>query len=176
MINLKRFLIIQTAFIGDVILATPIIEKLHDYFPEAKIDFLLRKGNETLFDNHPFINQLLIWDKKNRKYINYFRIIKQVRRNKYDCVINIQRFTSTGIITVLSRSKLKIGFNKNPFSFLFNHSVKHVIKVQSSKFKVQSSNLKHETLNFKPIVHEVDRNLSLIDHYSLRGDRVEFKR
>jgi ADP-heptose:LPS heptosyltransferase len=142
---LKRFLIIQTAFIGDVILATPILEKLHDYFPEAKIDFLLRKGNESLFENHPFINQLLIWEKQYRKYLNFYKIIKQVRQNKYDCVINIQRFSSSGVITILSGSKLKIGFNKNPFSFLFNISIKHKIGDEKS------------------MIHEIDRNLSLIE-------------
>ena len=43
-----KILIIQTAFIGDVILATPIIEKLQKFFPNAKVDFLLRKGNQGL--------------------------------------------------------------------------------------------------------------------------------
>ena len=36
----QSFLVIQTAFIGDVILATGLIEKLHQHYPEAKIDFL----------------------------------------------------------------------------------------------------------------------------------------
>ena len=45
---MQKFLIIQTAFIGDVVLATIIIEKLHADFPDAQIDFLLRKGNEGL--------------------------------------------------------------------------------------------------------------------------------
>ena len=44
----KSFLVIQTAFIGDVILATALVEKLKEKFPEASIDFLLRKGNEDL--------------------------------------------------------------------------------------------------------------------------------
>ena len=43
-----KFLIIQTAFIGDVILATALVEKLHRHYPEATIDFALRKGNEGL--------------------------------------------------------------------------------------------------------------------------------
>ncbi len=42
---MQKILIIQTAFIGDVVLATSIAEKLHFYFPSAQIDFLVRKGN-----------------------------------------------------------------------------------------------------------------------------------
>ena len=62
----SRFLIIQTAFIGDVILATSLIEKLANFFPDAKIDFLLREGNEALLDNNPHINSLCIWEKINQ--------------------------------------------------------------------------------------------------------------
>ena len=60
---MNRILIIQTAFIGDVILATPVVEKLNQFYPEAKIDFLLRKGNEDLLKGHPIINKLYIWNK-----------------------------------------------------------------------------------------------------------------
>lgn len=59
-----KILVIQTAFIGDVILATSLIESIHTKYPNAKIDFLLRKGNENLLQKHPFLNDVLIWDKK----------------------------------------------------------------------------------------------------------------
>jgi len=139
---MQKFLIIQTAFIGDVILATPLIEKLYAHFPEAKIDFLLRRGNESLLKEHPYLNDLIIWDKKQAKYLNLFKTIGTVRANDYDCIINLQRFFSTGLITVLSGSKMTIGFDKNPFSFLFSHSLEH--QVGSGK-------------------HEVERNLKLIE-------------
>ena len=90
-----KFLIIQTAFIGDVILATPIIEKLNSFFSTAKIDFLLRKGNEGLLENHPKINKVLIWDKQKNKQKNLLRIMRTIRSEDYDYVINLQRFFST---------------------------------------------------------------------------------
>jgi heptosyltransferase-2 len=124
---LKKILIIQTAFIGDVILATAAAEKLHNSFPDAQIDFLLRKGNESMLDKHPFINSVIVWNKKNGKVKNLFRLTKLVRKTKYDYVINLHRFASSGIITALSGAKTKIGFDKNPLSFLFSKTVKHQI-------------------------------------------------
>lgn len=44
---MKKILIIQTAFIGDVVLATALVEKLHRYFLRSTIHFLVRKGNES---------------------------------------------------------------------------------------------------------------------------------
>lgn len=139
---MNRILIIQTAFIGDVILATALLEKLHTYFPNAQIDFLLRKGNESLLEKHPFLNQILIWDKKKGKIKNMYQMIKNIRKNKYDMLINLQRFASSGIFTVFSGAKKTIGFDKNPFSFFFSKRIKH---------------------EFKANWHEIQRNLALIE-------------
>lgn len=125
--NVKKFLIIQTAFLGDVILATSVIESLKQYFPNASIDFLLRKGNEGVLENHPHIRHAFLWDRQHAKYGNLYSIFKEIRKNKYDRVINLHRFGSSGIVTAFSGAKEKSGFAKNPFSFLFNQRFKHVI-------------------------------------------------
>ena len=138
---MKKILIIQTASIGDVILTTPIMEQLHLAFPEGKIDFLLKKGQEQLFDHHPFLHELLIWDKGKNKYRNLFSLLKKIRKNRYDHVINVQRFASTGILTAFSGAKYRIGFSKNPFSFSYTKRIKHLIGRG---------------------IHEVERNLNLI--------------
>ena len=138
---MKKILIIQTAFIGDVILATPVIEALHSQFPEAEIHFLLRKGNEGLLKNHPFVSQTIIWDKKEEKTKNLFRIIRRLRSEQYDVAINLQRFLSTGIFTTFSGAKIKVGFKKNPLSLFFTHRIEHEIGTGK---------------------HECERNLELI--------------
>lgn len=124
---MQKFLIIQTAFIGDVVLATPLIEKLHAFFPEAQIDFLLRKGNEQLLTGHPYIHELLIWDKKKNKQKNLFRVLTVIRKNRYDKIYNVQRFLATGIVTIFSRAGETIGFDKNPLSFFFTKKIEHLV-------------------------------------------------
>jgi heptosyltransferase II len=141
---MPKFLVIQTAFIGDVILATPVIEKIHKFFPGSKIDFLLRKGNEGLFYDHPYLNDVIVWDKGKGKYWNIFGVIKKIRSRDYDYVINFQRYISTGLFTVFSKGKVTVGFDKNPLSFLFNQKIRH----RFSQDDVA--------------IHEVNRNLELI--------------
>ncbi len=125
--NSKRILVIQTAFIGDVILATSVVETLHATYPAATIDFLLRKGNEGLFENHPFVKNILIWRKKEAKFKSLLELLGIIRSNHYDIVINLQRFAGTGILTGFSKAKVRIGYDKNPFSFLFTQKVIHVV-------------------------------------------------
>jgi len=90
--EMDKALIIQTAFIGDVILATSLIENLKSAFPNCKIDFLLRSGNESLLIDNPNLNRVLTWEKKKQKSKNLVFILKQIRREKYDLIINTQRF------------------------------------------------------------------------------------
>ena len=128
---MKNILIIQTASIGDVILSSALAEKLHAFYPDATIDFLVKKGMETLFSGHPYVNNVLVWNKKSEKYRNLFRILVQVRHNHYDAVINVQRFISSGIIAGFSGAPQRAGFDKNPLSFLFNIKIKHLISQES---------------------------------------------
>jgi len=141
---MQKILVIQTAFIGDVVLATGLLEKLHAQWPEASLDILLRKGNESLFHQHPFIHEVLVWDKKRKKYQQLLVILKKIRSERYDKVINVQRFAATGLLTALSKAKQTIGFDKNPFSFLFSDVVRHLV------------NEGNHTL------HEIERNHQLI--------------
>ena len=141
-----NFLIVQTAFIGDVVLATPLVEKLHRFFPTANIDFVLRKGNEKLLTGHPYIRQVLVWDKKKHKYRGLWHLIRQLRANRYDVVINCQRFTASGLLTILSGAKETVGFAKNPWSRWF------------------SRRLPHQFGTIDQPIHEVTRNLLLIEH------------
>jgi lipopolysaccharide heptosyltransferase II len=139
----KKFLIIQTAFTGDVILATALLESLHASFPDARIDVLVRKGNDHLFTNHPFLTRVLTWDKRREKYKGLSRLLAEIRREEYDEVINLQRFLTTGFLTAFSKAKSKTGFDKNPLSFLFTNRIDH---------KLRNG------------LHETDRNHELIRH------------
>jgi len=138
---LKKILIIQTASIGDVILATPVAEKLHLFYPNASIDLLVKKGNESLFEGHPFLHEVLVWNKKEKKYANLHQLGHRIRKTRYDIVVNLQRFASTGILTACSGARMTIGFDKNPFSFFFTKKIKHRIE---------------------PGMHETERNNDLI--------------
>jgi ADP-heptose:LPS heptosyltransferase len=140
----EKILIVQTAFIGDVILATALIEKLHQAQPQAQLDFLLRKGNEHLLTAHPHLHRIWVFDKKGNKYLNLWQLILQLRKEKYDQLITVQRFATIGLLTLLAGARQTTGFDKNPFSRFFSRRVWH-------------------TFHGK---HEIERNQQLIAHLS----------
>ena len=121
-------MIIQTAFIGDVILATSLVETLNKHKgDQIELDILVRKGNEVLLQGQPGINKVLIWNKKEGKYRQLRKLAKTIRKSQYDRVINLQRFGSTGWLTWRSGGKNKIGFRKNPFAFCYDEKHPHEV-------------------------------------------------
>ncbi|HEX7691953.1 MAG TPA: glycosyltransferase family 9 protein [Sediminibacterium sp.] len=124
---MQNILVVQTAFIGDVVLATGMLEKLHASYPSAQIDMLVRKGNENLFTAHPFLHEVLVWEKKRAKYRHLWKLTRRIRKKRYDLLVNVQRFGATGLLTALSGAKHTIGFDKNPFSFLFAEIIEHSV-------------------------------------------------
>jgi heptosyltransferase II len=83
---------------------------------------------------------LYVFDKSKQKFKNIFRLIKTFRKNRYTEIINLQRFASSGIITILSGAKKTVGFDKNPMSVFYSKHFSHELDGR----------------------HEVERNLSLI--------------
>ena len=141
-----RILLIQTAFIGDVILATALLEELAARRRGDRVDVLVRKGNEHLLDNHPHVHRVLCWDKKSGKYRNLLALFKEIQLRSYDCIINLQRFGATGLLTAFTGARARVGFAKNPFSFAYTRKLPHRIDPTG------------------PFVHEIDRNRALIAH------------
>ncbi len=146
-------LLIQTAFIGDVILATALVEYLAQHAPTAPLDVLVRRGNEGLLAGNPHIRRVLVWDKKDQKYPNLLRLLRQIRQAQYGRVVTLQRFASTGFLTAFSGADERVGFAENPFSRFFTRRVPHVIGDGT---------------------HEVERNLRLLnEELGMRNEKLQ---
>jgi ADP-heptose:LPS heptosyltransferase len=155
---MNKLLVIQTAFTGDVVLATAILEKWHETFPEDRIDMLVRKGNEGLLKGHPYLGRVWVWDKKQSKTTGLLKLVFQIRKEQYTHVVNPHRFASSGLLTMLSGAGYRAGFDKNPLSRFYTRKMPHIIS---------------EAFDPQP-VHEISRNQTLIA--DLTGDEPALPR
>ncbi len=141
--NHTSFLVIQTAFLGDVILATAVLEALHMAYPDARLDVVVKKGCAALFKDHPYVEKVFTLDKEH-KLSNLPKLISQIRAHTYSRLINIHRHGSSGIISAGAKAKEKVGFKVHPFSMVYTKRIAH-----------QLPQLEYE--------HEVERNYRLIE-------------
>ncbi len=144
----KTILIIQTAFIGDTILASQFARAVKEKYPDSKIHFFLRKGNESVIEGLPTIEKTWVWDKKGGKTRNLLRLISELRRIEFDMVFNLHRHFNSGLVSMLMKSPFKTGFSQNPLSFFYTRKIKHQIPDPRGW-------------------HEVQRNLELIPDYKI---------
>jgi len=167
----QKILVIQTAFIGDVVLATAMLEALHQNNPTASISILVRKGNEALFEAHPFIHEVLVWDKHQNKYGHWLQLLFTIRQNQFDAVINVQRYAATGLWTALSGAKMKIGFDKNPFAFLFTNVIAHQA-VGNGLHEIERNHALLSPLglfpNARPALYPSSQDVKAVEGYQLQ--------
>ncbi len=141
----RRVLFIQTAFLGDVVLATAALEAWHKAYPEDRIEFLVRKPMDQLFQGHPWLSRVLAWDKRPRvKGRDWRNLVRAVRRARYDVVINLHRHASSGILTALSLAPVRVGYASNPLAWRFTHRIPH---------------------RWGDGTHEVERHLTLLEPF-----------
>lgn len=145
-----KVLVIQTAFLGDVVLSTALLNALQQHPSPIETDVLVRKGNESLLNHFPSLRKVIVWDKKSGKYSALLKLMRTIRRERYDAVINLQRFGATGLLTAFSGARYRIGYEKNPFSFLFSHRVPHRIGGPEQS-------------------HEIERNDQLLASLGIKG-------
>lgn len=139
---MQKFLVIQTAFIGDAILTLPMIQKLKDIFPDTLIDIICIPSTKEIFSASPFINDVIILDKKNKhkSFFSLFKFSRNIKRKNYDRIYSPHRSFRTALIILFSGVKETFGFS-------------------SSSLKSVYKNL----IEYKIDHHEVQRNLDLID-------------
>ncbi|MCS7152618.1 MAG: glycosyltransferase family 9 protein [Bacteroidia bacterium] len=120
--GVARFLVIQPAFLGDAVLTLPLLGQLRISFPSAEIHWVLRKGVEELFQDHPWAIQLWTWDKSWREWL---QLTRKLSKQKWDAVFVVQRHFRMGLLGLLVPAKTRITYDKNPLSFFYTHRVQH---------------------------------------------------
>ena len=130
-----RILLIQTAFLGDVVLATALVESLAAGYPDAELHMLVRQGNQNVLEGHPRLAKVWVWDKR-RKYADLIRLLREVRAARFDAVVCVQRFAAMGMLTAFSGARIRSGFGKNPFSAFFTHTAEHLLPDPAGRHEI----------------------------------------
>lgn len=139
--KLMKALIIQTAFIGDVILTLPLVECIKNVPEIESVDYLAIPDAYNILETNPNIGKTIIYDKrgKDKGLINLFRIIGKIKREKYHIAYIPHRSLRSAIVPLLAGIKKRVGFNNSAASFLLT-----------------------EKIRYDKNIHEIERNLSLL--------------
>ncbi len=122
-----RILIVQTAFIGDSVLTTPLVRAIRKLFPapDNAIEILVSPLGKGMFDNNPNLDEIIVYDKRGREkgIISLFELIKKIRQKEFDLAILPHRSYRSGLICKLAGIPRRIGFQDSPGAAFYTDTV-----------------------------------------------------
>jgi heptosyltransferase-3 len=108
--NFRNILVVKLRYLGDVLLATPVITQLRRAFPQAKITMLVNRGTEQMVQGHPALDDVLIAEKEGIAAQAAFCLA--LRRRGFDCVIDLTDGDRAAMLSWATGAPVRIGFNQ----------------------------------------------------------------
>src|SRR5436190_23959566 len=95
--NFSRILLIKPSALGDVVHTLPLLVKLRARYPRARIDWLITPENAEVVRYHPALSNVVLFSRRDfslrgrrwRAFLSFFDLLKQIRRAKYEIVIDM---------------------------------------------------------------------------------------
>ncbi len=107
---MKKILIIQNKRIGDVLISSVIANNYKKEHPKSIIHFLAYDYTHGVIENNPNIDKIItINDKEIKKISTLIRLIKTVRKSKYDVIFDPYSKFQSRVICKFSKAKITIG-------------------------------------------------------------------
>ena len=121
-----NILVIKMSAIGDVILSIPSLRAIRAKFSTGTIKVLVGVQSRQILDRCPYINDLIVCDFKGRDrgIRGMVNLARELARNCFDIVIDLQNNRKSHILAFLSYAPLRYGYDNRKFSFLLNRTVK----------------------------------------------------
>ncbi len=107
---MKNILVIKLRYIGDVLLATPVLHALRDRFPDTRLTMLVNRGTEDILKWNPDVNEVLTVDRGTPAA--QLQLLGELRRRGFDCVLDLTDGDRSAILARLSGAPVRIGFNE----------------------------------------------------------------
>jgi lipopolysaccharide heptosyltransferase I len=116
----SRILLIKPSALGDVVHTIPVLVKLRARYPQARIDWLITPENAEVVRYHPALSNVVLFARRDfskrgqrwRAFGSFFELLKQIRRAKYDLVVDLHGQMRSAFFALISGARVRIGFDR----------------------------------------------------------------
>lgn len=117
----KKFLVVRTDRIGDVVLSTPVPEALKRKYPHSQVSMMVSTYTREIFKYNPWVDEVIIDDHSGFK--GFFKSVRTLKNRKFYVAILLRPTLKLALILFLSGIKVRIGTGYRAYGFLFNHKI-----------------------------------------------------
>ncbi len=134
-VEFSRILLIKPSALGDVVHTIPVLVKLRARYPRARIDWLITPENAEIVRCHPALSNVVLFARRDfskrgrrwRAFLSFFDLLKQIRRAKYDLVIDMHGQVRSAFFALITGARVRIGFDR-PIKRTLTVSAEHDLK------------------------------------------------
>jgi lipopolysaccharide heptosyltransferase I len=116
----SRILLIKPSALGDVVHTLPVLVKLRARYPRARIDWLITPENAEVVRYHPALSNVVLFARRDfskrgrrwRAFRSFFDLLKQIRRAKYELIIDMHGQVRSAFFALISGARVRIGFDR----------------------------------------------------------------
>jgi len=123
--SINRLLVRSTNWIGDAVMTTPAVRAIRKNFPNTEIYILAKPWVVPIFENNPYVNQIVIYDSEgqHKGLIGKLRLARDLKRFHFDAVILLQNAFEAALITFLAGIPCRIGYSTDGRGALLTHAI-----------------------------------------------------
>ena len=99
--DIRRILLIKWSALGDIAVTTAVMEDVRRAFPQAEIHLNTLPPWDRLFADDPRFAKVIAIPVRRRGFTNSLRWLREVRRNRYDLIIDFQSNDRSRILLTL---------------------------------------------------------------------------
>lgn len=121
-----NILLVQTSFLGDTILSTPVIRGLHTLYPDARIWMMTTPLSASLVERDPLLSGVITYDKRGKEsgLSGLIRMSRRIKQMRFDKVYSLHRSLRTSFLVWLTRIPERTGCHDAGISFVYNTRTK----------------------------------------------------
>src|SRR6266852_551591 len=118
-------LVVQTSFLGDVVLTTPLVSALRRRLAPRRLALLVRPDAVPLVAGHPDVDQVLVDDKRgaDRGALGWLRTARRLRAERFEVAVSPHRSLRTALVLAAARIPRRVGFSESRGARLFHERV-----------------------------------------------------
>ncbi len=152
--SIKKILVIDLAFIGDVILATPTMRGLKQFFSNARITMLTVPLTAEIAQMNPYVDEVLVYDKRgaDKGLLGIWRMARQLAPMGFDLCVSMNFALRGAVVSWLAGIPNRLGYDAQHAKFF--------LTMVAPK---ERDGIKHETLNHLEVLRPLGIDDTVID-------------
>jgi len=119
-----KILVVDLAFIGDLLMSTPAYANLRRAFPENHIDLLAAPGSRAIVESSGFFNRIFTSGIKKGGWKAIRLEAELTESERYDCVVAFHRGHGSLLMLKMAGVPFRIGFTHGGRGLLLTHGVR----------------------------------------------------